>query len=54
MFFGAEGAERPFVVQAVGEGYVDCVDGGVVEEGYWGLVNCFRCAKIQLKMRGFR
>lgn len=29
---GAEGAEGPFVVEAVREGDVDCVYGGVVEE----------------------
>jgi hypothetical protein len=28
---GAEGFEGPFVVEAVGEGNVDCVDDGVVE-----------------------
>jgi hypothetical protein len=40
VLFGAEGAECPFVVQAVGEGYVNCVDGGIVEEGYGvGLVD---------------
>lgn len=36
VFAGAEGAQRPFVVEAIGEGDIDCVDGGVVEEGYVG------------------
>lgn len=43
VFSGTEGPERPFVVEAVGERDVDCVDGGVVKEG-WARVSFLCCA----------
>jgi hypothetical protein len=43
VFSGAEGADCPFVVEAVGEWDVDCVYGGVVEEG-WSGVSILSCA----------
>jgi len=38
VFAGAEGFERPLVVEGVGEGDVDGLDCGVVEEGFVGAV----------------
>jgi hypothetical protein len=39
---GAKGPDCPFVVEAVGERDVDCVYGGVIEEG-WSGVTILRC-----------
>lgn len=38
MFLGSQGLEGPFKVQAVGEGDVDCVYGGVVQEVFFLLL----------------
>ena len=39
MFPGLEGFDGPFVVEAVGQGVIDCVDGGVFEKGLVGGVD---------------
>ncbi len=39
VFSGLEGFDGPFIVEAVGEGVIDCVDGGVVEKGLVGGVD---------------
>ena len=42
MHSGGEGAQSPFVVEAVGEGYVVCVDGGILEK-VWDIASELYC-----------